>query len=136
VENEELTSRIIACAYKVHRILGAGFLEKVYENAMKLELTHAGLAAQQQFCLPVFYRGEKVGEYYADLFVENQFVCELKACEALSREHEVQLVNYLAATGLDSGLLINFGKSVVVKRKFRQYQRNEVNVPVNPEKSC
>ncbi|BBP05513.1 hypothetical protein TPL01_03280 [Sulfuriferula plumbiphila] len=78
------------------------------------------------------YQREKVGEYYADLFVENQIVCELKACESLSREHAVQLVNYLAATGLDTGLLIDFGRSVVVKRKFRQYQPNEVNVPVNP----
>jgi len=120
--NKELTEKIIGCAYKVHRILGSGFLEKVYENAMVIELSREGLSVQQQCSLPVYYESNKIGEYYADLFVENQIIVELKACEALAREHEVQLVNYLAATGQDIGLLLNFGKSVAVKRKFRLYQ--------------
>ena len=131
MDKRELTERIIGCAYRVHQTLGAGFLEKVYENALAIELSRNGLSARQQTALPVYYEGEKVGEYFADLVIEEEIICELKACDALAREHEVQLVNYLAATGKDIGLLINFGKSVTVKRKFRIYKN-----PVNPEKSC
>jgi GxxExxY protein len=127
----DLTEQIIACAFRVHRILGAGFLEKVYENAMVHELTDAGLNVRQQARLTVAYRGHQVGEYFADLLVEEAVVCELKATDGLSREHEVQLVNYLKATGIETGLLINFGNRVAVKRKFRQF-----NNPVHPEKSC
>ena len=128
MDKKELTEKIIGCAYRVHGEMGSGFLEKVYENALVLELSGQGLSVVQQVSLPVYFRGAKVGEYFADLLVEQEVICELKACEVLSREHEVQLVNYLAATGRDFGLLINFGKSVTVKRKFRVYK--------NPEKSC
>jgi GxxExxY protein len=131
VEQESITEKIIGCAYKVHRTLGPGFLEKIYENALVIELNQAGLAVQQQCPLPVYYAGAKVGEYYADLLVNNQIIVELKASEQLVKEHEIQLVNYLAATGLAFGLLLNFGRSVNVKRKFRHYEN-----PVNPEKSC
>jgi GxxExxY protein len=116
------TECIIACCFKVHRTLGAGFLEKVYENALLVELEKSGLAARGQFPISVSYDGRIVGEYFADILVEDRIVCELKANENLSREHEVQLVNYLAATGLDIGLLVNFGRSVTVKRKFREYR--------------
>jgi len=116
------TECIIACCFKVHRTLGAGFLEKVYENALLVELEKSGLAARQQFPISVSYDGRLVGEYFADILVEDRIVCELKANENLSREHEVQLVNYLVATGLDIGLLVNFGRSVTVKRKFREYR--------------
>jgi len=131
MDKRELTERIIGCAYRVHQTLGSGFLEKVYENALAIELGRNSLSVNQQVALPVYYEGEKVGEYFADLVIEGEVVCELKACETLAHEHEVQLVNYLAATGKDFGLLINFGKSVTVKRKFRVYKN-----PVNPEKSC
>jgi GxxExxY protein len=127
----ELTARIIACAYRIHNILGAGFLEKVYENAMVIELQEQGIACRPQARLQVMYRGQVVGEYFADLLVENRIICELKAEERLSQSHEAQLVNYLVATGIDTGLLINFGRSVEVRRKFRQYKS-----PVNPGKSC
>ncbi len=133
MEKKELTEKIIGCAYSVHGALGSGFLEKVYENAMMLELSVSGLSVNQQVPLPVYFRDERVGEYFADLLVEGQVICELKACDAITRDHEAQLVNYLAATGMDFGLLINFGKSVTVKRKFRVYK---VVNPVNPEKSC
>jgi len=133
MDKKELTEKIIGCAYAVHSVLGSGFLEKVYENAMMLELSANGLHANQQVPLPVYFRDERVGEYFADLLVEGQVICELKACDSLTREHEAQLVNYLAATGMDFGLLINFGKSVSVKRKFRVYK---VVNPVNPGKSC
>ncbi len=119
--DKEITERIIGCAFAVHSKLGAGFLEKVYENAMLLELGKNGLTVQQQIPITVHYDGLPVGEYFADLVVENRIICELKANLAIAPEHEVQLVNYLAATGFDIGLLINFGKSVNVRRKYRGY---------------
>jgi GxxExxY protein len=120
--DDDLTHIIIGCAYKVHNTLGPGFLEKVYENALRIELEKAGLRVKQQEPIRVVYDGQIVGEYYADLCVDERIVVELKAALALAREHEVQLVNYLAATGVSDGLLINFGPSVQVKRKFREYK--------------
>ncbi len=131
IPDRDLTEKIIGCAYSVHNVLGAGFLEKVYENALALELTEQGLQFKQQARLGVHYRGREVGEYFADLLIERRLICELKAVEVLTRQHEVQLVNYLAATGIDTGLLINFGTKVTVRRKFRHYK-----YPVHPEKSC
>ena len=130
---DEDTERVIALCFKVHKALGAGFLEKVYENALMLELARAGVNARQQVLISVKYEGASIGEYFADILVNERVICELKAGESLSREHEVQLVNYLAATGLDVGLLIHFGRSVTVKRKFREFRSgfNPVN-PVNP----
>lgn len=117
----ELTQRIIGCAFTVHNALGTGFLEKVYENALLVELKANGLEAVQQKPVSVYYRDVCVGAYYADLVVEDRILVELKAVQNLTREHEVQLVNYLNATGYDDGLLLNFGPSVEVKRKFRDY---------------
>jgi len=125
MEINVLTERIIGCAYAVHNALGPGFLEKVYENALRIELEEAGLPAVQQQPIPVHYRGRVVGDFFADLLVEGRVIIELKAVQSLSKEHEVQLVNYLTATEIDDGLLINFGPSVEVKRKFRQYKRQE-----------
>ena len=118
-----LTERIIACSYRVHNELGPGFLEKVYENALKIELEEEALAVEQQHPIPVHYRERIVGDFYADLIVEDRVLIELKAVQNLAKKHEIQLVNYLTATGVDDGLLINFGSSVEVKRKFRQYKR-------------
>jgi GxxExxY protein len=120
-----LTERIIACAYAVHNALGPGFLEKVYENALRIQLEEEGLAVAQQQPIPVRYRGRLVGEFFADLNVEGRVIIELKAVQSWSKDHQVQLVNYLTATGMDGGLLINFGPSVEVRRKFRQYQSRE-----------
>ena len=120
--DDELTEKIIGCAFTVHNKLGPGFLEKVYENALRIELLKAGLTVKQQEPIRVNYDGHIVGEYYADLWVEERVVVELKAALALVKEHEVQLVNYLTATGLDLGLLLNFGSSVQVKRKFREHK--------------
>jgi GxxExxY protein len=122
MEINDLTHAIIGCAYKVHKILGAGFLEKVYENALKLELNKLGIEARQQDQLPVLYEGHTVGVFYPDLWIDNQLIIEIKAVQNLVPEHEVKLIHYLAATGIDNGLLINFGSSVKVKRKFREYQ--------------
>jgi len=102
--------------------LGHGFLEKVYENALRIELVKQGLEVKQQEPIKVYYEGQVVGDYYADLWIEDRVIVELKAVRALSKAHEVQLVNYLTATGVDTGLLLNFGPSVKVKRKFREYK--------------
>ncbi len=120
--DDDLTHTIIGCAYKVHNTLGPGFLEKVYENALRIELEKAGFRVKQQEPINVVYDGQIVGEYYSDLWVNERVMVELKATLVLTKEHEVQLVNYLTATGVDDGLLINFGPSVQVKRKFREYK--------------
>ena len=119
MEHEELTRRDIGCAYKVFNTLGPGFLESVYECAMLIELRKAGLRAENQYPIKVFYEGQVVGNFEADLFMEGVIV-ELKAVSTLLRIHEVQLINYLKATGIDVGLLLNFGEQKVeVKRKLR-----------------
>ena len=123
LKEHELTESIIATAYAVHNGLGEGFLEKVYENAMAVELVAQGIKFQAQAPIAVMYRGSVVGNFFAVLLVENAVVCELKAVVVVPREAEVQLVNYLVATGIDVGLLINFGKSVTVRRKFRAYNK-------------
>ena len=125
MKDDDLTHKIIGCAYKVHNVLGPGFLEKVYENSLRIELERLGLEVKQQEPINVLYDGQVVGEYYADLWVDERVVIELKAAQVLVKRHEVQLVNYLAATGIDCGLLLNFGSSVVVKRKFREYRPKE-----------
>jgi len=122
MQDEALTEAIIGCAFKVHNTLGVGFLEKVYENALHIELVRQNLDVKQQEPIKVHYEGHVVGEYYADLWVENRVIVEVKAVRTLSKQHEVQLVNYLTATGVNTGLLINFGPSVEVKRKFRRYK--------------
>lgn len=116
----DLTYKVIGCAYKVHNVLGPGFLEKVYENALLLELKRLGLHARQQVKLPVLYEGQRVGLYFPDLWIENYLIVEIKAILTLATEHEMKLIHYLTATGIDDGLLINFGDTVQVKRKYRQ----------------
>lgn len=127
--DDELTHNVIGAAYKVHNQLGAGFLEKVYENALRLELNKQGLEVEQQVPIAVYYENEIVGDYYADLWVEKRIIVEIKAVQSLTTNHEVQLVNYLTATGLDTGLLLNFGPSVQVKRKFRRFQSKQSKKP-------
>ena len=113
----DLTEKIINAAYKVHNVLGFGFLEKVYQNALMIELKRMGLKVSSEMPIKVYYRSEIVGEYIADIIVEDKVILELKAVKDLAEIHEVQLVNYLKATGIEVGLLINFGHSVQVKRK-------------------
>ena len=120
MEHEELTKLIIASAFRIHNRLGAGFLEKVNENALRIELLKSGLKVKQQHPINVYYEDSIVGEYYADLSVEDMIIVELKAGKALTIDHEIQLVNYLSAVNIDIGLLINFGSSVNVKRKHRK----------------
>jgi len=122
---DDLIKLVMKAAYKVHNTLGAGFLEKVYEKALLIELKKYDLDVETQFPIPVFYEDVQVGDYYADLFIENCLIVELKTVEVLTVSHEKQLVNYLAATGIDDGLLLNFGSSVIVKRKYRLYKKSQ-----------
>ena len=119
------TEGTLAAAFEVSNTLGAGFLEKVYENAMFHELTLAGLQVKRQQPITVFYDGVEVGSYYADLIVEGLVIVELKAAEGICEEHECQLINYLKATDMEVGLLLNFGKKPQIKRKVHSnsYQR-------------
>ena len=119
MEQEELTEAIIACAYKVHNVLGFGFLEKVYENSLKIELQKQGFEVDQQFPISVFYDETLVGDFFADLLINKSIILELKAVDNIGKPHEVQLVNYLKATNMEIGLLINFGRSVQIKRKYK-----------------
>ena len=119
---EELSKKVIAAAYEVHNELGHGFLEKVYKNALAAELKDAGVKCNLEVPLQVSYRGTIVGEYAADIVVDNKIIVEVKAVSKLNPAHEVQLVNYLKATGLTVGLLINFGESVQVKRRVCGYE--------------
>jgi GxxExxY protein len=115
--HQELTSEIIAAFYKVYNTLGFGFLEKVYENALKYKLEKMRFKVDKQKPITVYYDDLTVGEYFADLIVENKVIIELKAAETLIEEHELQLINYLKATDIEVGLLLNFGKKPEIRRK-------------------
>ena len=113
-----LTDRVIGVFFAVYNELGSGFVESVYENAFALALRQIGVDVQQQACLIVRFRNQVVGEFRIDLLVENRLVIELKAVAQLASAHEVQLVNYLKASGLPIGLLFNFGQKPQLKRKI------------------
>ena len=114
---DSLTEEIIGCAYKVGTALGSGFLEKVYENALAIELTDTGLIVETQKPIKVFYQEQTVGEYFADMLVENDIIVELKAVKAIENIHFAQCQNYLKATGKKLGLVINFGGGKVNVRR-------------------
>ena len=116
-KNKELTEKIIKIFYKVYNKLGYGFLEKVYENALMIELRKEDIYAVNQSPIKVSYDGEIIGEYYADILVEGKVLLEIKAARNLAEEHEAQLLNYLKATDSEVGLLLNFGPKPEVKRK-------------------
>ena len=121
---DELTRRINACAFKVQNTLGCGFLEKVYENALGWELQRAGMHVSQQASYSIHYGPIVAGEYVADLVVANSVIVEVKACESLSPVHKAQVINYLKASGLTAGLLINFGHpKLEIRRVFRDSRR-------------
>lgn len=115
---KEETDRIIGAFYKVYRVLGYGFLERVYQNALFLELLSLGFDCKAQYPINVYYEGHLVGEYIADILVNGNIILELKAVKELSPDHESQLLNYLKATQMELGLLLNFGVRPQVKRKI------------------
>ncbi|MDR3578334.1 MAG: GxxExxY protein [Oryzomonas sp.] len=112
----ELTDKIIGAFYNVYNVLGSGFLEKVYENALAIEFKKYGLSVSQQERVKVYYEGVQVGDYFADIIVDSLVILELKAAESLRNEHFAQLTNYLKATDMEVGLLLNFGKKPEFKR--------------------
>jgi GxxExxY protein len=130
----EITEKIINSFYKVHNTLGYGFLEKVYENALVIELKLAKLNISQQKNIKVFYENQVVGDYYADLIVNDRIILEIKAAECLREENRAQLINYLKATDKEIGLLLNFGKSAEFKRVIFTNDRKDFteNPTTNP----
>jgi GxxExxY protein len=123
MKHEALTKQIIGAFYDVYNALGYGFLERVYENAMTIELRKRGLRVTTQAPINVYYDGEVVGDYVADMIVEDKVIVELKAVRQLQTTHEAQLLNYLNATLYEVGLLFNFGPKPVFKRKIFDNER-------------
>jgi len=120
MEYKDLTEKVIGCAYRVFNRMGFGFLESVYEKCMLIELKKAGLKCEPQKNIQVFYDGELVGDFIADILVEDTLILELKSVRRIVKAHEVQLVNYLVATGKPVGLILNFSeRKVEIKRKLK-----------------
>lgn len=131
-EHKEITEKIIGCCYTVYNKMGFGFLESVYEKCLLIELGKAGLKFQNQNPINVFYDGKPVGQFVADIVIEDAIIVELKSVQQLAKVHEAQLVNYLVATDMPVGLLINFGEEKVqVKRKVKSL-KDLNNYPENP----
>lgn len=125
MEFEDLVQTVIQCAYNVRLQLSSGYLEMVYQNALLIELDKHGIFAETEVAVPVYYDDIVVGEYKADIIVEGKIIIELKAIQNLLPIHEAQLVNYLTATKIDCGLLINFGgERLVIKRKYRTFKKS------------
>lgn len=132
---ESLTEQILGCAFEVINELGSGFLESVYEKAMLIVLKEKGLSVVNQFPVHVYFRNNMVGVFYADLFVENKVIVELKAVKSILPEHKAQVINYLKGTGIEVGLLINFGsQKLEFNRLYLPESTNPDNSdnPVNP----
>jgi GxxExxY protein len=127
--DEDITERVIGAAHEVHHVLGFGFLEAVYGNALYKELTARGIKCECQKPVDVYYKEELVGHYIPDMIVEDKIIVELKSVVDLRPEHEWQLLNYLAACKLEVGLLINFGRNVQVKRKINTKNSRYIGKP-------
>lgn len=133
----EITGEIIKAFYKVYNTLGYGFLEKVYENALAFELEANNLRVETQLPIKVYYNSREVGEYFADIIVEGKVIVEIKTAVAIDKAHESQLLNYLKATEIEVGLILNFGQKAEYKRKVFANQRNDlINDLLNPRESA
>ena len=137
MEYKEVTEIIIGCAYRVYNKMGFGFLESVYEKCLLIELRKAGLDTESQKPITVYYNGEIVGEFVADIIVNDAVILELKSVRRIIKAHEVQIINYLVATGKPVGLILNFGeKKVEIKRKIKDLNQEingmKENYHVNP----
>lgn len=125
MDSDDLIKKIIQCAYNVRVQLSAGYLESIYKKALLIELRENGLSAEEEYPITVFYNNIVVGEFRADIIVNNEVIIELKAVQNLHPIHEAQLVNYLTATNIDNGLLINYGSDKLeIKRKYRTYLKD------------
>lgn len=134
-KHKDLTERIIEAFYRVYNVLGYGFLEKVYENALLVELVKMGIPVKAQCPIQVLYDGKNVGEYFADLLVQESVIVEIKAAKNLCPEHEAQLLNYLKATNIEIGLLMNFGPKPEIKRKAFDNYRKSNGTQIDAEKA-
>ncbi|TAL36706.1 MAG: GxxExxY protein [Spirochaetes bacterium] len=130
---EEISKMVIGCSFEVINELGVGFLESVYEHALFLTLKEKGLSVKKQFPIKVMFRDHCVGEYYSDLLIEDKVIVELKAIKKLLPEHQAQIINYLKATGIEVGLLINFGNS---RLEYRRLSLKELTNPAHPVYPC
>lgn len=131
LKHKDLTDKIIGAFYEVYNTLGYGFLERVYRDALMHELMKRGLKVEREVGIKVYYDRVVVGDYYADLIVNGLIILEIKSAEAIAEEHESQLVNYLKATKIEVGLILNFGPRPAFKRRI-----HEIGRPLNPEKSA
>lgn len=129
LRHEEITRSVIGCAFEVINELGAGFLESVYEKALLRALRDKGLSAVSQCPVRVLFRGDNVGDFHADIMVDRKVIVELKAVKAIAPEHQAQVINYLNATGIEVGLLINFGNPKLEYRRFTRNKRVEMGRP-------
>jgi len=125
LKHVQITKSVIGCAFEVINELGAGFLESVYEKALLLALRQKGLSAISQHPVKVMFRGECVGDFYADIFVEEKVIVELKTVKTIAPEHQAQIINYLNATGIEVGLLINFGNPKLEYKRFTRSKEFE-----------
>lgn len=124
VEQKEVDG-VLQAFYEVYNTLGYGFLEKVYQNALYVELKRRGYSVEAQKKIDVYYKGKAVGEYYADMVVNNKIILDLKAVDFLLAEHECQLINYLRATDIEVGYVLNFGKYATFSRKIYSNERKK-----------
>jgi GxxExxY protein len=129
LKHQDLTEQIIAAFYHIYNVLGYGFRESVYRNALAIELINRGLGVQVEEPIAVFYKGAVVGKYYADIIVQQLVIIELKAVEAICEDHEKQLINYLKATRIEVGLVVNFGPKPTFKRKVFENDRKPMLEP-------
>lgn len=133
IKHKELTDRIIGIFYKVYNKLGYGFLEKIYEKAMVIELEKEGIPVESQFPIQVNYDGVVIGEYFADMLVDSKVIVEIKAAREIVAEHEAQLLNYLKATNIEVDLLLNFGPKPQFERKaFDNKRKKSASIRVYP----
>ena len=140
-KHEQITKTVLGCAFEVINELGAGFLESVYEKALLLALRQKGLSAVSQYPVKVMFRGACVGDFYADIFVEEKVIVELKAVKAIAPEHQAQIINYLNATGIEVGLLLNFGTPKLEYKRFARSHDFKPGLgapphPVHPAHPC
>jgi GxxExxY protein len=131
--HEELSRQVIGCSFDVINELGSGSLESVYEKALHIALTESGLAVERQKPIEVRFRSQVVGDFYADLLVEGKILVELKAAKTITPEHQAQIINYLNATGVSVGLLINFGNP---RLEYKRFTRSKSSHPVHPVHPC
>jgi len=135
LKHEDITKIIIGCAFEVINELGSGFLESVYGKALLLALLQKGLSAVSQHPVKVMFRGECVGDFFVDIFVEEKVIVELKAAKAITPEYQAQIINYLTATGIEVGLLINFGSSKLEYKRFTRKTKWNMDIQDDQDKN-